>query len=102
APLGGLPVAPLAAAIPAALAAALTLRLQSHYFALATLALASLVNLVALHAESLTGGANGLAGFAAGMSRGPSLLVVVWAILIAGVVLSSGLFSCTPPQRPPP
>ena len=40
------------------------LRLQSHYFALATLALASLINLVAVHAESLTGGANGLVGFA--------------------------------------
>jgi len=97
--LAGLPVAPLAAAIPAALAAALTLRLQSHYFALATLALASLVNLVALHAESLTGGANGLAGFAAGMSRGPSLLVVVWAILIAGVVLYARLFAGTLGER---
>src|SRR5262249_47368278 len=52
-------VAILAAAIPAALVAGPLLRLQSHYFALATLALASLVNLVAVHAESLTGGANG-------------------------------------------
>ena len=38
-----LPVAILAAAIPAALVAGPLLRLQSHYFALATLALASLV-----------------------------------------------------------
>jgi branched-chain amino acid transport system permease protein len=97
--LAGMPVAPLAAAIPAALAVALTLRLQSHYFALATLALASLVNLVALHAESLTGGANGLTGFAAGMLRGPSLLVVVWAVLIAGVVLYARLFAGTLGER---
>ena len=55
----------------AALAAGPILRLQSHYFALATLALASLVNLVAVHAESLTGGANGLVGFAPALPRGP-------------------------------
>ena len=61
----------VAAAIAAALAAAPMLRLQSHYFALATLALASLVNLVAVHAESLTGGANGLVGFAAGAAARP-------------------------------
>ena len=59
----------LAAMIVAALAAAPILRLQSHYFALATLALASLINLVAVHAESLTGGANGLVGFAASGCR---------------------------------
>src|SRR5258708_15265830 len=60
-----LPFAVLAAAIPAAIVAAATPRLQSHYFALATLALASIVNLVAFHAEGLTGGANGLAGLPA-------------------------------------
>ena len=90
-----LPAAILAAAIPAALVAAPLLRLQSHYFALATLALASLVNLVAVHAEGLTGGANGLAGFATSLPRGPVLLVTVWVCLIAGVLLYAWLFAGT-------
>lgn len=87
-----LPVAVLAAAIPAAIVAGPTLRLQSHYFALATLALASLVNLFAVHAENLTGGANGLAGFATSLPRGPLLLAIVWICLIAGVLLYAQLF----------
>jgi branched-chain amino acid transport system permease protein len=87
-----LPVALLAAAIPAALVAGPLLRLQSHYFALATLALASLVNLLAVHAESLTGGANGLAGFATALPRGSALLATVWICLIAGVLLYAWLF----------
>jgi ABC-type branched-subunit amino acid transport system ATPase component/ABC-type branched-subunit amino acid transport system permease subunit len=90
-----LPVAILAAAIPAALVAGPLLRLQSHYFALATLALASLVNLLAVHAESLTGGANGLAGFATSLPRGPVLLVTVWVCLIAGVLFYAWLFEGT-------
>src|SRR5258708_1499148 len=90
-----LPFAVLAAAIPAAIVAAATLRLQSHYFALATLALASIVNLVAVHAEGLTGGANGLAGFAASLPRGPLLLATVWICLIAGVLLYARLFRRT-------
>jgi branched-chain amino acid transport system permease protein len=87
-----LPVAVLAAAIPAAIVAGPTLRLQSHYFALATLALASLVNLLAVHAEGLTGGANGLTGFSASLPRGPLLLATVWLCLIAGVLLYAHLF----------
>jgi len=87
-----LPAAVLAAAVPAALVAGPLLRLQSHYFALATLALASLVNLLAVHAESLTGGANGLAGFATALPRGTVLLVTVWTCLISGVLLYAWLF----------
>lgn len=87
-----LPVAILAAAIPAAIVAGPILRLQSHYFALATLALASIVNLVAVHAESLTGGANGLSGFASALPRGPLLLAMVWICLIAGVLIYVQLF----------
>ena len=92
--LGGLAlaVAILAAAIPAAIVAAATLRLQSHYFALATLALASIANLLAVHGEGLTGGANGLAGFTAPLPRGPLLLAMVWICLIAGVLLYAHLF----------
>jgi branched-chain amino acid transport system permease protein len=66
--------------------------LQSHYFALATLALASLVNLVAVHAESLTGGANGLAGFATSLPRGALLLAVVWGCLIAAILFYARFF----------
>lgn len=87
-----LPVAILAAAIPAAIVAGPILRLQSHYFALATLALASIVNLVAVHAESLTGGANGIAGFVSSLPRGPVLLAMVWICLIVGVLLYAQLF----------
>ena len=93
--LGGfaLLIAIVAAATPAAIVAVLTLRLQSHYFALATLALASLVNLFAIHAEGLTGGANGLAGFTASLPRGGPLLALVWACLIAAVLLYASLFT---------
>ncbi len=46
---------------------------------------------VAVHAESVTGGANGLAGFTAtALPRGPILLAMVWICLIACVLL------CTP------
>ena len=86
-------VSVLAAAIPAALVAAPLLRLQSHYFALATLALASLVNLAAVHAEPLTGGANGLAGFAGFLPRGPLLLCLVWICVLAGVMAYAEIFS---------
>ncbi len=37
-----------------------------------------------------TGGANGLAGFATSLPRGPVLLVTVWICLIAGVLLYAG------------
>ncbi len=92
--LGGLAfiVAALASAAAAALVAGPILRLQSHYFALATLALASLVGLVAVNAESLTGGANGLIGFATDLPRGGVLLALVWLLLIAGVLAYAGLF----------
>jgi branched-chain amino acid transport system permease protein len=85
-------VAVLASAAAAVLVAGPILRLQSHYFALATLALASLVGLVAVNAESLTGGANGLIGFAAGLPRGTVLLGLVWVLLIAGVLAYAALF----------
>ena len=88
-----LAVAILAAAVPAALVAAPLMRLQSHYFALATLALASLVNLLAVHAEALTGGANGVAGFARSLPRGPLLLAIVWACLVGGVLAYAAVFA---------
>jgi branched-chain amino acid transport system permease protein len=75
-----------------AVAAAPILRLQSHYFALATLALASLINLVAVHAEDLTGGANGLVGFGLDLPRGEILLSLVWACLIPSVFAYAAVF----------
>jgi branched-chain amino acid transport system permease protein len=95
APATGLLALPLAALAPAATAALVCwplLQLQSHYFALATLALAALVNLVAVHAEDLTGGANGLAGFAGMLPGGGALLAMVWACLIAAVLLQARIF----------
>jgi branched-chain amino acid transport system permease protein len=86
------PLAILVAGLVAALAAGPTLRLQSHYFALATLALAALVNLLAVHAESLTGGANGLVDFTQALPRGGVLLAFVWVCLIGAVLLQAHLF----------
>jgi len=88
----GFVVSILAATAVAAIAAGPILRLQSHYFALATLALASLINLVAVHAEAWTGGANGLVGFATDLPRGTILLVTVWAILIPSVIAYAAVF----------
>jgi branched-chain amino acid transport system permease protein len=84
--------APLAAAAVAALAAPPMLRLQSHYFALATLALASLINLVAVNAEDLTGGANGLVGFGMALPRGATLTILVWFVLAAAVIAYASIF----------
>jgi branched-chain amino acid transport system permease protein len=86
-------VAVLAATVVAAIAVVPILRLQSHYFALATLALASLVNLAAIDAEGLTGGANGLSGFATALPRGIALMEAVWVCLIAIVVAQAWYFT---------
>jgi branched-chain amino acid transport system permease protein len=94
-PLGllALPLAVIAAGAVALLVGWPTLRLHSHYFALATLALAALVNLAAVNIESVTGGANGLIGFGARLPHGLWLLALVWLCLIAAVVLQSWLFA---------
>jgi branched-chain amino acid transport system permease protein len=85
--------APLAAAAAAALVAGPILRLQSHYFALATLALAALVTLVAVNAESLTGGANGLTGFGSAAAHGKLLMTLIWIVLVVSVLAYAWLFS---------
>lgn len=92
--LGGLSllVSIVVAALVAAVAAAPILRLQSHYFALATLALASLIQLFAVNAEEITGGANGLAGFGQDLPRGPVLLGLVWACLILSMFAYAIIF----------
>ena len=87
------PAAMLAAVVVAAVAVVPILRLQSHYFALATLALASLVGLAAVHAEGITGGANGLVGFGISLPRGATLLAGVWCCLIAAVLAQASFFA---------
>ena len=71
---------PAAVLVPAALAGLAHLpvrRLEGHFFALATLGFAVLVRLVAVDAQGLTGGANGLAGVAT-FGRGPAAMLVGW------------------------
>ncbi len=84
---------PLSIALPTLLAAAVAMpvmRLESHYFALATLAVAEVVLLAAVNWESLTGGANGIAGipglaiFGVTVQHGTALLLVVWGFVAAG------------------
>ena len=87
-----LPAAMGVAAGLAALVAVPVLRLKSHYFALATLAVAQLAYLVAVHWQGLTGGANGLAGvpglqlFGVAVGRGAPLTLFAWSLVaVAGV-----------------
>jgi branched-chain amino acid transport system permease protein len=86
---------PLAIAGPVALAlvvAAPVLRLESHYFALATLGIGQVMLLVAIHWQSLTGGANGLPGvpgivlFGWTLPRGLPLAAFVWALVALGAL----------------
>ena len=88
---------PASIVVPALLAAIVAvpvLRLRSHYFALATLAFSQLVLLVAVNWESVTGGANGMAGvpgielFGWRVGRGAPLLVFVWAWVAIGALLA--------------
>jgi branched-chain amino acid transport system permease protein len=83
---------PLSALIPvllAALVAAPVLRLESHYFALATLGIAQVMLLIAIKWEPLTGGANGLAGvpgmtlFGMTIARGWPTVLTVWSMVAA-------------------
>ncbi len=63
--LGGEVTLPLSILLPVALAtviAAPVLRLESHYFALATLGVGQVVLLIAISWQELTGGSNGLSG----------------------------------------
>jgi len=79
-------VAPVLVAVVVAIP---VLRLESHYFALATLGIAQVALLIAIKWESVTGGANGLAGvpgigaFGLVLPRGYPTLAFVWGI--AGV-----------------
>ncbi len=89
---------PLSIALPVGLAALIALpvlRLDSHYFALATLGIAQILLLVAIEWEALTGGPNGLTGvppvvlFGVMVPRGGwPILVVVWSVVALGGALA--------------
>jgi len=104
--LGFLATFPLSiafAALLAALVAAPVLRLRTHYFALATLALAQLLLLVAVNWEGFTGGANGLSDvppvsiFGWLAPRGLPLIAVVWTI--AGIAMLLARQQMNPARR---
>ncbi len=82
---------PLSLATPVLLATLIAvpvLRLESHYFALATLGIGQVVLLVAINWQSITGGANGIPGvpgvslFTLAVPRGWPLLMFVWGFAI--------------------
>jgi branched-chain amino acid transport system permease protein len=88
---------PLSLALPvlvAALVAAPVLRLESHYFALATLGIGQVMLLVAVNGQDITGGANGLPGvpgivlFGAVLPRGLPLLAAIWALVALGALVA--------------
>ena len=89
-----LPAAILLPALLAAVAHGPVRRLDGHYFALATLGFAVLVRLVAVDAQGLTGGANGLAGVpplpaaALGLTRGAGTMLIAWALVGLGASLA--------------
>ena len=78
---------PLLLALPVGLA---VLRLESHYFALATLGIAQVLHLLAVNLPELTGGSNGLAGvpavvlFGWTVPRGLPMAALVWGLVVLG------------------
>jgi branched-chain amino acid transport system permease protein len=78
----------------ALLVAAPVLRLESHYFALATLGIGQVMLLVAVQWQSVTGGANGLPGvpgivlFGWTVPRGLPLAAFVWGLVALGAFLA--------------
>ncbi|WP_448190667.1 branched-chain amino acid ABC transporter ATP-binding protein/permease [Azospirillum sp. sgz301742] len=88
---------PVSLALPVLLALLVglpVLRLESHYFALATLGIAQVVLLLAINAPDITGGANGLPGvpgvaaFGMDVPRGLPLAAVVWGFVTLGGLLA--------------
>jgi branched-chain amino acid transport system permease protein len=88
---------PLSIVLPAVLAvivAAPILRLESHYFALATLGIGQVVLLLAINWEGVTGGANGIPGVPGvrilswDIPKGWPLLIFVWTLVLGGAGLA--------------
>jgi branched-chain amino acid transport system permease protein len=88
------PLSMLVPVLLAVLVAAPVLRLESHYFALATLGIGQVMLLVAIKWEPLTGGANGLPGvpgielFGIAIRRGWPALMFVWGIAAVALALA--------------
>lgn len=80
------PLAVLGPMVVAALVGAAVLRLESHYFALATLGVAQIVFLAAVNGPESLGGANGLPGvpgvalFGFAVPRGTPLAALAWGL----------------------
>lgn len=78
----------------AALIAAPVLRLESHYFALATLGVGQVMLLTAVVWQDLTGGSNGLSGipelsiFGLEFRKGYGIMAAVWTCVALGALLS--------------
>jgi branched-chain amino acid transport system permease protein len=89
-----LPLSILGPVIVAALVAVPVLRLETHYFALATLGLAQIALLIAIRWETVTGGANGLPGvppldlFGFAVPNGWPMVVVIWGAVAVCAVLA--------------
>lgn len=90
-----LPAAILLTGLIAALVALPVLRLETHYFALATLGIGQVVFLTAIEWTAFTGGSNGLYGlsgsarlFGAEIGRGLPLMLLVWAAVILGAAIA--------------
>jgi branched-chain amino acid transport system permease protein len=89
------PAAIALAVLVAAVTGAVVLRLASHYFALATLALAELLHILAVEWVSLTGGGNGLPSVPAiaiggwTIAAGWPVTLFVWGWVALGVLLAA-------------
>ncbi|MBN9048611.1 MAG: branched-chain amino acid ABC transporter ATP-binding protein/permease [Rhizobiales bacterium] len=88
---------PISVGLPVLLAlivAAPVLRLETHYFALATLIISQVVLLIAIEWISFTGGANGIGGvppiriFSVTIPPGWPLLATVWGFVALGALLA--------------
>ncbi len=94
-----LPVSILLPVLVAAVIALPVLRLESHYFALATLGVAQTVLLVAVNWNALTGGANGIPGIPGlsfgglAVGRGWPLLIATWIAVAIGAAIAWRLAS---------
>jgi len=95
--LGGETTLLLSMALPfvlAALIAAPVLRLESHYFALATLGIGQVLLLIVIAWQDFTGGSNGLSGvpglslFGFEVKKGHGIMLAVWACVAAGAFVS--------------
>jgi branched-chain amino acid transport system permease protein len=89
-----LPLSILAPVLLAALIAAPVLKLEDHYFSLATLGIALIVQLVAVNWDSLTGGLNGFSGipgivlFGFPIEGRLNVFLFCWAGLVVATVIA--------------